>query len=168
MSDQPRFDVGIQRVRAPEAVALFNTVFASEVLVNACWSRAEADGAGLEWATAFLILPLTLHPPTRDSLPTQSRVTLARWAIRHPDLLADMQTRVVTMADPTRRAIRHGLRTGRLGLDRSNLVALKRPRSPGADWPDELRLSARAARLCGRWFSVTETHLAFDLLGLGG
>jgi hypothetical protein len=154
-------------VRVPEAVALFNSVFTSELLVNAVWSKAQAGGSGLEWPAAFLILPLTLHPPTRESLPSQRRITLARWAVRHTDLLADMEARVVNMAQPTRRAIRHGLRTGRLGLEGATLVALKRPKAPASDWPDELRLSVRAARLCGEWFNVTETHMAFDLLGIG-
>lgn len=167
MSEQSSGAIAPQPVRAPEAVALFNAVFASELLVNACWSKAQADGSGLAWPTAFLVLPLTLHPPTRESLPSQRRITLARWAVRQPDLLADMERRVVTLAEPTKRAIRHGMRSGRLGLDGSNLVALKRPKTPASDWPDELRLSARAARLCGQWFSVTETHMAFDLLGIG-
>lgn len=154
--------------RAPEAIALFNSVFTSELLVNACWSKAQAGGGGLDWPAAFLILPLTLHPPTRESLPRQRRITLARWAVREPDLLADMELRVATMVQPTKRAIRQGMRAGRLGLEGSSLVAVKRPKSPTNDWPDELRLSVRAARFCGEWFNVTETHMAFELLGIGG
>lgn len=155
-------------VRAPEAIALFNAVFTSELLVNACWSKAQAGGGGLEWPAAFLVLPLTLHPATRDSLPRQRRITLARWAVRQHDLLADMDYRVARMVQPTKRAIRHGLRTGRLGLDGANLVARRRPRAPSTTWPDELQQSVRAARFVGEWFNVTETHMAFELLGVGG
>lgn len=168
MSEQSPDVVQWPPVRAPEAVALFNTVFTSELLANACWSKAKTDGAGLEWPTVFVILPLVLHPPTRESLPSQRRITLARWAVRQPDLLADMDRRVATMVEPTQRAIRHGMRAGRLGLDGSRLVALKRPKTAASHWPEELRLSARAATFCGQWFSGTETHLAFDLLGIGG
>jgi hypothetical protein len=168
MSERAESEIPPPPVRVPEAVALFNAVFTSELLVNATWSKAQAGGSGLDWPAAFLILPLTLHPPTRDSLPRQRRITLARWAVKQADLLADMENRVVNMAQPTRRAIRHGLRTGRLGIDGSTLVALKRPKAPTSDWPDELKLSVRAARLCGEWFNVTETHMAFDLLGIGG
>ena len=168
MSDTSVSEVPPLPVRVPEAVALFNVVFTSELLLNATWSKAQAGGGGLDWPTAFLILPLTLHPPTRESLPRQRRITLARWAVKQTDLLADMENRVVNMSQPTRRAIRHGLRTGRLGIDGSTLVAMKRPKAPAADWPDEIRSSVRAARLCGEWFNVTETHMAFDLLGIGG
>lgn len=154
-------------VRSPEAVALFNSVFTSELLVNACWSKAQAGSSGLDWAAAFLILPLALHPPTRSSLPSQRRITLARWAVHQPDLLADMEHRVATMAQPTKRAIRQGIRSGRLGLEGASIVALKRPRTPNSEWPDELKNSVRAARLCGHWFNLTETHMAFELLGIG-
>lgn len=154
--------------RPPEAVALFNVVLTSELLVNACWTKAQSGTTGLSWPTAYLILPLTLHPPTRDSLPRDRRITLARWAVRHHDLLADMEYRVANMALPTKRAIRHGLRAKRLGIDGTNLVALARPKRPAAEWPAELSDSVKAARFCGPWFNAIETHMAFELLGIGG
>ncbi|MEH0109092.1 three component ABC system middle component [Tersicoccus sp. MR15.9] len=154
--------------RSPEAVALFNAVLTSELLVNACWSKAQSGTTGLDWPAAFLILPLTLHPPTRESLPRDRRITLARWAVRQTDLLADMNFRVANMAQPTKRAIRRGLRVGRLGLEGTTLVALKRPKQSTKGWPDELQQSIKAARFCGQWFNVTDTHMAYELLGIGG
>lgn len=155
------------RGRAPEAMALFNTVLTSELIVNACWAKAQQGLTGLSWPAAFLILPLTLHPETRDSLPRDRRMTLARWAVRNPDLLADMEYRVANMALPTKRAIRHGLRTERLGLDGTNLVALARPKNTKPTWHTELSDSVKAARFCGQWFNAIETHMAFELLGIG-
>lgn len=154
--------------RPPEAVALFNAAFTAEILVNACWSKADQGQPGLSWPNAFLILPLCLHPATRTTLSSDKRITLARWAVRNPDLLADMQYRVVAMAAQTKRAIRHGLRTERLGLAGTDLVARAKPKNPTSAWPAELRESVRAARICGRWFNATETHLAFELLGIEG
>ncbi|GAA1119298.1 three component ABC system middle component [Citricoccus alkalitolerans] len=154
--------------RAPEAMALFNTVLTTELLVNACWAKAQNGTTGLAWPAAYLILPLTLHPQTRDSLPRDRRITLARWAVRNHDLLADMEFRVANMALPTKRAIRHGLRSKRLGLDGTNLVALARPKNATSKWPTELSDSVKAARFCGQWFNAVETHLAFELLGIGG
>ncbi|WP_373287831.1 three component ABC system middle component [Zhihengliuella salsuginis] len=154
--------------RPPEAMALFNTALTSELLVNACWAKAKEGDTGLAWPAAYLILPLTLHPATRSSLPRDRRITLARWAGRNHDLLAGMEYRVANMALPTKRAIRHGLRTKRLGLEGTNLIALEKPKSPTPKWPDELRGSVKAARFCGRWFNVIDTHMAFELLGIGG
>lgn len=153
--------------RLPEAVALFNAVFATELLVNACWHKSQHGVDGLAWPAAFLILPLTLHPRTRQVLPRDSRMTLAAWAVQHPELTADMDYRVAVMAEPTKRAIRRGLRTGRLGLVGTDLIALAKPRNPTASWPDELATSTRAARICGRWFNGIQTVLALELLGVG-
>ena len=77
-------------------------------------------------------------------------------------------TAVANMALPTKRAIRHGLRAGRLGLDGPSLVALARPESLTSQWPTELSASVKAARICGQWFNAIEIHLAFELLGIGG
>lgn len=154
--------------RAPEAKALFNAVLTSELLLNACWAKAQHGAAGLEWPATYLILPLTLHPRTRESLPRDRRITLSRWAVQHHHLLADMEYRVANMALPTKRAIRHGLRVKRLGIDGSNLVALARPKTATSEWPPELSDSVKAARFCGQWFNAIETHMAFELLGIGG
>jgi hypothetical protein len=167
MSQLPE-TLGSQASRAPEAVALFNVVLTSELLLNACWAKAQQGVAGLEWPAAYLILPLTLHPQTRNSLPNDRRITLARWAVRHHDLLDDMDFRVANMALPTKRAIRHGLRAKRLGIDGHNLVALARPKTPTPEWPSELRDSVKAARVCGPWFNSIDTHMAFEMLGIGG
>ncbi|BBY28734.1 three component ABC system middle component [Mycolicibacterium sediminis] len=153
--------------RLPEAIALFNSAFATELLVNACWFKSQHGSEGLPWPAAFLILPLTLHPPTRQELPRDSRLTLAAWAVAHPQLTADMDHRVAVMAEPTKRAIRRGLRVGRLGLVGTNLVALAKPRNPTAAWPEELATSTRAARICGRWFNGIQTAFALELLGIG-
>jgi len=128
--------------------------------------KAQQGRPGLEWPEAFLILPIALHPATRQTLPRDSRITLTRWAVRHPDVLADMQHRVAMMVDPTKRAIRHGMRAGRLELSGTQLHAPTAPKSPQAVWPVELREAVRAARICGQWLSVTETHLAFEMLGI--
>jgi hypothetical protein len=71
------------------------------------------------------------------------------------------------MVEPTKRAIRRGLRAGRLGLVGTDLVALAKPRDPAKQWPPELTDSARAARICGRWFNGIQTNLAFEMLGVG-
>lgn len=166
MSQPPEAPVR-RSFRSPEAVALFNTALTTELLVNACWSKSQNGAAGLSWPAAFLILPLTLHPETRSSLPRDRRIALARWAIRHSDLLADMEYRVANMALPTKRAIRNGLRNKRLGLEGTDLIALEKPKNPTSKWPAELRDSVKAARFCGQWFNAVETHMAYELLGIG-
>lgn len=154
--------------RSPEAIALFNVAFTSEILVNSCWAKGKEDNSGLSWPATFCILPLVLHPTTREKLPRDRRITLARWAVKNPDLLADMEYRFSNMVLPTKRAIRHGLRSGRLEIDGTNLVATGTPRHPKPEWPEEIREVVKAARICGKWFHGIDTHMAFELLGIGG
>jgi hypothetical protein len=154
--------------RPQEAVALFNAALTSELLVNACWEKQKQGGTGLAWPTAYLILPLTLHPETRASLLRSRRITLASWTVKNRDLLADMEYRVASMVPPTKRAIRHGLRVERLGLDGTNLVAPYGPKGTNPRWPEELSSSVKAARLCGKWFNAVEMHMLFEFLGIGG
>lgn len=155
--------------RAPEAVALFNEAFTSELIVNAAWAKEQDSGTGLSWPACFVILPLVLHPPTRESLPRSPSVTLAAWAVRNPVLSQGIDNRVVTLAPSTRRAIRFGLRSGRLVLSGTDLVAGQRPKNPNPHtWPDELVATVRAARVAGRWFRATDVVTAFNLLGIGG
>lgn len=153
--------------RPTEAVALFNSVLTSELILNACWSKMQYGPSGLSWPAAYLILPLALHPDTRASIPRDRRMTLARWAVKNGDRVADMEYRVANMVEPTKRAIRRGLATKRLGLHGTDLVACVRPKSPNKNWPDELRDSVRAARFCGNWFNSIDTHMAFELLSIG-
>lgn len=158
------FDVGR---RAPEAVALFNEVFTSELLVNAAWAKEQDSGIGLSWPACFLILPLALHPPTRESLPRSPSVTLAAWAIRNTALSQSIGFRVSTTVDQTKRALRFGMRSDRLTLLGTDVIATARPRNPDPKkWPEELITAVRAARVSGRWFRATDVYTAFNLLGM--
>lgn len=155
--------------RAPEAVALFNEALTSELIVNAAWAKEQDSGTGLSWPACFVILPLVLHPPTRESLPRSPSVTLAAWAVRNPVLSQGLDHRVATLAPATRRAIRFGMRTGRLDLRGTDVAAGNRPKNPNPQsWPDELVATVRAARVAGRWFRATDVVTAFNLFGIGG
>ncbi|WP_220035147.1 three component ABC system middle component [Georgenia satyanarayanai] len=156
------------RARAPEAVALFNEAFTSELLVNAAWAKEQDSDTGLSWPACFLILPLVLHPPTRESLPRSPSVTLTAWAVRNAELSQSIGARVATTVDQTKRALRFGMRSGRLALSGTDVMAIARPRNPiRNEWPEELTNAVRAARVSGRWFRATDVYTAFNLLGMG-
>ena len=162
-----RDSAGFSWQRSPEASALFNPVLTSELIVTACYWRDQTDGQGIDWPALFLILPIALHPETREAMPRDARITLAKFAVRQGSLVAELDARVTTMADATRRGIRHGLRTGRLQLDRSTMHSTVRPKAPQPSWPNELSASAKAAKMYGRWLAGVETHEALELLGIG-
>jgi hypothetical protein len=154
--------------RSPEAVALFNSVLVAELLAHACWENRQSGGNGLAWPEIFTVLPIALHPPTRDSLPNDRRITLARWAVKNQALVAGMEFRLASSAENTRRGLRRGIRNGQLLLAGGRLASASKPAQLNKAWPAEIRESIRAAQICGRWYSNIETVMAFELLGLGG
>lgn len=162
-----RDSAGVTWRRSPEASALFNPVLTSELIVTACYWRNETDGQGIDWPALFLILPIALHPETRNAMPRDTRTTLAKWAVRHGSLVAELEAHANTMADATRRGIRQGLRTERLRLDQATMRSGVRPKAPQSSWPTELSASAKAAKMYGRWLAGVETHEAFELLRIG-
>jgi len=153
--------------RSPEASALLNPVLSSELILTSCYWRHREDGLGIPWPALFLVLPIALHPETRDAMPRDARITLAKWAVRNDTLVADMEARANAMADATRRGIRHGLRAGRLRLEGAFMFDAARPKPPAATWPKELSSSSKAAKMYGRWLAGVESHEALELLGIG-
>lgn len=153
--------------RSPEASALLNPVLSSELILTACYWRRREDDQGVPWPALFLVLPIALHPETRDAMPRDTRITLAKWAVRHDTLVADLEARANAMADATRRGIRHGLRVGRLRLEGAFMFDAGRPKPSVASWPKELSSSSRAAKMYGRWLAGLEPHETLELLGIG-
>lgn len=154
-------------IRSPEALALFNPVLTSELILTACYWREQEDSGGIDWPALFLVLPIALHPETRSAMPRDARTTLAKWAVRNGPLVAELETRTEVMIDATRRGIRHGMRLGRLRLVGPTMTAQARPRPITSSWPEELAASSRAAKMYGRWLAGVETHEALELLGIG-
>lgn len=153
--------------RSPEASALFNPVLSSELILTACHWRNQEDGQGIPWPAVFLVLPLALHPETRSSMPRDARITLPKWVTRNGYLVADLEARTHSMAEATRRGIRHGLRVERLRLDGASVRSTAVPKTMSSQWPSELSSSSKAARMYGRWLAGVETHEALALLGIG-
>src|SRR4051794_11490566 len=118
--------------RSPEALALFNPVLTSELILTACYWRSQEDGGGIDWPALFLILPISLHPETRDAMPRDARTTLAKWAVRHGPLVAELESRTDVMLDASRRGIRRGMHLGRLRLEGSTMYAQARPKPSGS------------------------------------
>lgn len=154
-------------IRSPEALALFNPVLTSELILTACYWREREDGGGIDWPTLFLVLPIALHPETRIAMPRDVRTTLAKWAVRNGPLVAELEPRTEVMIDASRRGIRHGMRLGRLRLEGATMRAEARPRPVASTWPEELAASSRAAKMYGRWLAGVETYEALELLGIG-
>lgn len=92
-----------------DARALFNPAFCAALIARAAQGHRQDRKAPLPLVYAYLVAPLSLHPPTRDALP-RVNARLSIWANEHPLLRAEWRRRAPQLTSTTRAALRFGLR----------------------------------------------------------
>lgn len=140
-----------------------NPPLCAALLASSAQDFQGAAGRAMPWPLTFLVLPLTLHRPTRDALPRNTRTHLSTWLGRHPLLRAGFPERAVEMVPFTREGMRFGLRAGALALRDGGLEgSLRRRNAEG-----ELRTLLTHAAVVGRWLSKTDqASTVFALFGV--
>lgn len=137
-------------------------LFATLIAVAARDYEANA-GEAMIWPLGFLLPPLVLHRPTRDSLPTSTRTHFSTWVRREPLIRAGFPARAADLTALTREGLRVGLRAGVLTIDGGRLAG--RLTTGTAD--GELAEILKVAALVGRWLAkLDQPSTAFALLGV--
>lgn len=145
-----------------EATMLNPALFATLIAVAARDYEANA-GEAMIWPLGFLLPPLVLHRPTRDSLPTSTRTHFSTWVRREPLIRAGFPARAADLTALTREGLRVGLRAGVLTIDGGRLAG--RLTTGTAD--GELAEILKVAALVGRWLAkLDQPSTAFALLGV--
>ncbi len=142
--------------RPAEEARIFNPAFCGELIGRSVCEYHRSRQAALTIATAFVILPLTLHRPTRDALPGLASTAFAGWVAEHDALLADLPERLMRLRPVTREGLLFALRHQLLGLEGGGLAPGARPVRLGARFSvttDEVNAARRASGLLGRWFA---------------
>lgn len=141
--------------RPVEEEALFNPAFLSLMLRESAKQHADRSGGrGLPILLPYLVIPLALHRPTRDSLPANVRAQMGEWVRMHPAELTDLGVRAFRMRPLVSIAVCFGLRYGVLRGESERLVAgavRRRPRHMLQT--DEVTACVEAAGFLGRWFA---------------
>jgi Family of unknown function (DUF6521) len=142
--------------RPAEEARILNPAFCGELVGRTVGEYHRSRQAALSLATAFLVLPLTLHKPTREALPGRANTAFAGWIAEHASLLAELPERARRLRPVTREALLFSLRHQLLALEGGELV-------PGANRvrlnarfsvnTDEVNATRSAAGLLGRWFA---------------
>jgi hypothetical protein len=157
-------------VGSSEEVALFNPAFLARILHAAASDYEKTVKRAMPVALAFLAIPLVLHKPTRDDLPTNAASQMHAWIREHPRHMARLDTRVVGMRPfvgvAVRFGVQHGLLTsadGRLGAG-----SVKRRQRGHTDLESvEVQTCLRVASFLGRWFArQPDTATLLALWGL--
>ena len=142
---------------------LLNPALIALTLAHSANAYVDRANAPMQWPVAFLVPPLVLHKPTRDALPRDVRTHFSKWVADHPLLVVGFSRRARAMTEPTREALRVGVRSGQLVINEQNLVATSLAAPPAGELAQLLRASA----LVGRWLgTLREPSTAFALLGV--
>ena len=155
--------------RPPEEARIFNPAFCGELICRTVGEYHRTRQTALSMVTAFLVLPLTLHGPTREALPGRANTAFAGWIAEHAALLAELPERARRLRPVTREALLFAVRHQLLALEGGGLLPGAKPvrRSVRlAVSTDEVNAARNAAGLLGRWFAGQSTQTSV-LQGMG-
>lgn len=156
--------------RSREERALLNPGFCASLLWHAARGYSDASDSALSFEESFLVLPLVLHRETRETLPRDTRTSLAVWLADHPLARGRIATRARLLVSFTKEALLLGGVHGFLRLEAGGLQgdgtwkrAVNRALGESSN---EVRGCARRAGFVGKWFA--ETGSAPTVLALIG
>jgi len=145
--------------RSREERTLLNPAFCANLLWHAARGYAGADRGALSFEESFLVLPFVLHRETRESLPRDTRTSLAVWLDENSLARSKVSSRAKLLVPFTKEGMIFGgihgfirLQGGRLYADqtwkRSVISSLK-------ESSNEVRVCAKRAEFIGKWFALT-------------
>ena len=168
MTDETRWSLSWTERPAEEA-RIFNPAFCAELIGRTVGEYHRTRRATLNMVTAFLVLPLTLHRPTREALPGRANTVFAGWVAEHAALLAELPERARRLRPVTREALLFAMRHQLLALEGGGFLPGAKPVLRSARLTvstDEVNAARNAAGLLGRWFAGQSTQ-TLVLQGMG-
>ena len=155
--------------RPPEEASNFNPAFCGELIYCMVQEFHKVCREPLNFAVAFLILPLVLHEQTRDSLPRKANTAFAGWVSDNTPSLAKLPKRVNYLRHISREALLFGLSCKILAIENGGIVpGPKKIRSASklSATTNDTDQARKSSCLLGRWFATQATQSAV-LQGMG-
>lgn len=139
--------------RPIEQRTLLNPAFLSVLVTEAAVGYKTESDCALPFALAFLTIPIVLHGPTREALPTIA-TSMYAWLERRPQARVHIPPLAQQFVPHTREAIRFGAKHGAVTIaPGGSLVANDlNPAARGAQTAD-LRQCRVKAQFAGRWLA---------------
>lgn len=143
--------------RSQEERALLNPGFCANLLWHAARGYAGEGNEDLSFEESFLVLPFVLHRETRETLPRDTRTSLAVWLSNNPLASRRIASRARMLVKFTKEAMTFGGVHGFIRIERGKIYAeesWKRAvnRSLKSS-SDEVRTCAKRANFIGKWFA---------------
>ena len=155
--------------RPAEEARNLNPAFCAELITRTVAEYHKARKIPLSMATAFLVLPLTLHKPTRTALPGRANKAFATWIATNNSQLAELPGRVNRLRPVSREALLFSIRYHINALNEGGLVPGTKPiklTARPAQTTDDVNAARAASALLGRWFAAQANESAI-LQGFG-
>lgn len=143
--------------RPTEVAYNFNPAFCGWLVREAAEGYCSVIPAGLPFPLVFLILPVILHRPTRESLPRSTVTALHPWLREHPEARVGLADRASQLAMIAREAV--------LFLSAHSLIAvtadaalvpsgkMARGKAPVLAASEEVKACVSKAKMVGAWFA---------------
>lgn len=152
-----------------EIANLVNPAFCSLLLHISVGDFFKEKRNGMPYALLFLILPLTLHEPTREALPADTRTLLTEWFKEQPEefgrIFADQVRQFVPY---TREALIFGMQRSLFDIDENGNITHNTGHLNSAyQMKSPVVTIMNSARFVGRWFAKLEHEsLIFKIFGI--
>lgn len=148
--------------RPIEVANLFNPAFCGLLLRQAVGGYQQASERGMDYAMAFVVLPVVLHKDTRETLPNLS-TKLHVWMHRNHQVRIGFAERMQNMVQITKEALLFALQHGVLALNGEGAL-IPGPQALG-NYPvpkaSEAAKCAKQAEFVGRWFADAGSPATF-------
>lgn len=149
--------------RPIEVANLFNPAYCGLLLRQAVGGYQLASGRGMDYAMAFVVLPVVLHKNTREALPNILATKLHVWMQRNHQVRIGFAERMQNMVQITKEALLFALQHGVLALNGEGAL-IAGPHALGdysVPKSSEAAKCAKQAEFVGRWFADAGSPATF-------
>jgi hypothetical protein len=136
---------------------MLNPAVVAVTIIAAANMYEDHSSEPMPWELTFLVVPMSLHKDTRESLPTRIDSHAAKWIAETAAIQASFPQRVSSMAAYTREGLRHALRSGALELVESGKLRGTPSWKLNKNRDHDLAVIVGKAAFLGRWFAHTGT-----------
>jgi len=141
--------------RPTEVANLLNPAFLAVLIRDAVKEYQKEGGDPMSYSLPFIILPIVLHRPTRERLPSTTRTAMHTWLEKTPEVRIGFTSRAQRLSSFVREAILFGLQRDIYQIDDSGDLADTNSRLgtlPGPKTADH-KQCRKQAKFLGRWFA---------------
>jgi hypothetical protein len=159
--------------RPPEVANLYNPAFYTVLLQNAIKGYQSVLNLGMPFPLIFVVLPIVLHPKTRDILPNSINKRFYTWLTDYPEVHIRFASRARSLVPYTKESIAFGIKQQIFQIsDNGKILLVPKTRllqKPNQIWSNdsEAYQCYLKANFVGKWFTkINDISNIFVALGI--